>query len=79
MRAAGARCRIQGRKTMKSVKEAVKKAIRRRLHNKRQICPNCGANTFGYEWRDKMSENENRISGLCQSCQDIFFEDWAKI
>lgn len=60
-------------KAVSDIADGVKRAIRRRLALTRHICPACGANTFDHAWRDQESEKENRISGLCQKCQDEFF------
>jgi hypothetical protein len=35
------------------------------------LCPRCGAKPI--KFRDKISEREFDISGLCQTCQDVFF------
>lgn len=36
-------------------------------------CVKCGG--VAAEFRDKLSEREYRISGLCQPCQDATFDD----
>lgn len=36
-------------------------------------CPFCGCDTTNMKFRDKLSEKEFRISGLCQKCQDETF------
>ena len=37
-------------------------------------CPNCGAILANEQWRDDLSRREAEISGLCQECQDEFFD-----
>jgi hypothetical protein len=37
------------------------------------VCPNCEAAIDETSFRDKVSENEFLISGLCQVCQDVVF------
>jgi hypothetical protein len=37
-------------------------------------CPLCEASTKGAEFRDTVSQKEFHISGMCQSCQDYFFQ-----
>lgn len=36
-------------------------------------CPFCGCDTTNMKFRDKLSEKEFKISGLCQKCQDKTF------
>lgn len=36
-------------------------------------CPFCGCDTTNMKFRDKLSEKEYKISGLCQKCQDKTF------
>lgn len=36
-------------------------------------CPFCGKVVDDSEFRDDLSREEFRISGLCQKCQDEFF------
>jgi len=36
-------------------------------------CPFCGKIITDKEFRDELSKKEFRISGLCQSCQDMMF------
>lgn len=49
------------------------------LQNKHEgICPFCGNLTDHVPFRDELSEEEARISGLCQFCQDDFFGDEAE-
>lgn len=36
-------------------------------------CPFCGCDTTNVKFRDKLSEKEFKISGLCQKCQDETF------
>ena len=35
------------------------------------LCPRCGAKRENF--RDRLSEREAAISGLCQNCQDVIF------
>jgi hypothetical protein len=35
------------------------------------LCPRCGGKPI--KFRDKISEREFDISGLCQACQDVVF------
>ena len=37
-------------------------------------CPFCGKEVSEDDFRDELSRKEFRISGLCQSCQDDFFD-----
>ena len=37
------------------------------------LCPFCGEERG--EYRDEESRKESEISGLCQSCQDDFFDE----
>ena len=37
----------------------------------REVCVSCGKEAK--EFRDKLSEKEYTISGLCQACQDLTF------
>ena len=38
-------------------------------------CPICGAEINGYDdFTDPLSIKEYRISGMCQKCQDSFFD-----
>ena len=37
------------------------------------ICVACGADIFDFD--DELSEREYKISGLCQKCQNEFFEE----
>ena len=37
-------------------------------------CPFCGNEINQEEFKDELSRKEFAISGLCQSCQDSFFE-----
>lgn len=39
----------------------------------RKLCPFCGCDTTNMKFRDKLSEKEYTISGLCQKCQDKTF------
>ena len=36
-------------------------------------CPCCGRITKDEKWRDEFAEQESKISGLCQKCQDTAF------
>lgn len=47
--------------------ENVKKSI------KAQLCPDCDKPISPEDFRDKESRKEYQISGLCQKCQDNFF------
>lgn len=38
------------------------------------ICPTCDATINMDDFTDEPSLQEYRISGLCQKCQDYFFE-----
>lgn len=47
---------------------------------KQGICPICGDNAT--QFRDRLSEQEQKISGLCQDCQDKTFtvdSVWAPV
>jgi len=37
-------------------------------------CPFCKKPINEEEFRDKISRNEFKVSGLCQKCQDEFFK-----
>ena len=37
-------------------------------------CPFCGKDMSNPSFRDEKSKKEFNISGLCQDCQDNFFE-----
>ena len=37
-------------------------------------CPFCGKDMSNPSFRDEMSIKEFRITGLCQECQDDFFD-----
>ena len=39
------------------------------------ICPFCGKLIQIEEFRDELSKKEFALSGLCQSCQDDFFDN----
>lgn len=40
------------------------------------ICPCCGEEIESVEFRDRLSIEEYKISGMCQKCQDkVFGED----
>ena len=44
------------------------------MHNKKNgKCPFCGKEVTESEFKDELSLREFRISGLCQKCQDEFF------
>ena len=46
-----------------------------RQAREQRICPTCGKNIeVGYIFRDQLSVQEFAISGLCQECQDGFFD-----
>ena len=38
------------------------------------ICPFCNKPVNENEFKDELSRKEFEISGLCQSCQDDFFD-----
>lgn len=38
-----------------------------------KICPLCGADIKDVVFRDELSKQEYKISGLCQKCQDDIF------
>ena len=38
------------------------------------LCPSCGKKVHIEDFRDKLSYEEAKISGLCQSCQDKIFK-----
>lgn len=40
---------------------------------KNGICPFCKKKVDINDFKDKLSEREFQISGLCQKCQDEFF------
>lgn len=42
---------------------------------KEGICPFCKEKVDINDFRDKLSLEEFKISGLCQSCQDEFFKE----
>lgn len=42
---------------------------------KRNLCPFCNKQIIPGSFRDSLSEREFQISGLCQMCQDDFFEE----
>jgi len=42
---------------------------------KRNLCPVCKKQIIPGSFRDSLSEKEFQISGLCQICQDDFFEE----
>lgn len=37
-------------------------------------CPTCGKEVNMADFRDALSQKEFHISGMCQGCQDGFFE-----
>lgn len=39
------------------------------------VCPFCGKEVNMDEFKDTASKDEFELSGLCQSCQDDFFDD----
>ena len=39
------------------------------------VCPFCLKPVNQSEFRDDLSKREHTISGLCQKCQDEFFEE----
>jgi hypothetical protein len=40
-----------------------------------ETCPICAAPVpWDYCWRDRLSEREFEISGMCQACQDRIFD-----
>lgn len=41
----------------------------------KMICPFCNKKVDINDFRDKLSLEEFKISGLCQSCQDKFFKE----
>lgn len=47
--------------------------VRQVEHVNLGLCPLCSKKIIGF--RDKLSEKEYQISGLCQKCQDSFFEE----
>lgn len=44
---------------------------------KNNLCTSCGSKLLGEseEFKDDVSRNEYSISGMCQACQDIIFND----
>lgn len=40
---------------------------------KNQFCPFCACDTQYAKFRDSESQQEFKISGICQNCQDDFF------
>lgn len=40
---------------------------------KHRKCPTCGADMKNPVFKDKLSEKEFMISGMCQKCQDEVF------
>lgn len=38
-------------------------------------CPFCGKDMSNPSFRDELSKKEYEISGLCQDCQDDFFNE----
>jgi len=44
------------------------------------LCPHCGRDPKDFPcFRDNVSEIEYKISGLCQNCQDLFFNQIGDI
>lgn len=39
-------------------------------------CPFCNKNINENDFKDKLSRKEYEISGICQECQDDFFEGY---
>ena len=39
------------------------------------LCPFCGRKVTEDQFRDRISKEEFRISGMCQVCQDEIFQD----
>jgi hypothetical protein len=39
-----------------------------------RLCPFCRLPVSDEDFRDNLSSKESRISGLCQKCQDQFFD-----
>lgn len=39
------------------------------------FCPFCQVSLSTVEFRDEISRRENKISGLCQKCQDEMFRE----
>ena len=42
---------------------------------KHRRCPFCGKSTKNFTFKDKLSEREFLISGMCQECQDNIFNE----
>lgn len=38
------------------------------------LCPFCGKNMTNPTFKDEQSKKEFEISGICQECQDKYFE-----
>lgn len=41
---------------------------------KEQKCPFCGKDVNPNDFKDELSRKEYMISGICQTCQDEFFD-----
>jgi transcription initiation factor IIE alpha subunit len=41
-------------------------------------CPFCGEVVNMSDFKDELSKKEFSLSGLCQGCQDSFFEEESK-
>ena len=39
------------------------------------LCPFCGKDMTNPSFRDELSRKEFEISGLCQTCQDNYFNE----
>lgn len=68
---------MKGKKGLKMNEEIMKatgfeKEVKRIQQN---LCPFCGEKIRMISFRDALSVKEYQISGLCQQCQDDFFEE----
>ena len=45
-----------------------------RANQKEGKCPFCGKDMSNPSFRDELSRKEFKISGICQECQDNYFE-----
>jgi hypothetical protein len=68
---------LKGKKGLKMNEEIMKatgfeKEVKRIQQN---LCPFCGEKIRMNSFRDALSVKDYQISGLCQQCQDDFFEE----
>ena len=61
--------------TSKAIQELIKFLFPQETARRKEgRCPFCGKEIDHTEFRDQISQQEFQISGLCQNCQDDFFE-----